>query len=38
LQAKKYGFNFNGKLDFWDLRYYSTLIEERRYSVDQVEI
>ena len=37
-QAKKYGFAFNGQLDFWDLRYYSTLIEETKYSVDQVDI
>ncbi len=34
-QCKKYGYEFNGQLDFWDLRYYSTLIEETKYSVDQ---
>jgi hypothetical protein len=36
MQCKKYGFEFNGQLDFWDLYYYSTLIEETKYSVDKV--
>jgi len=35
LQCKKYGYDFNGELDFWDMRYYNTMIEETKYSVDQ---
>ena len=30
--------DFNGKLDFWDMRYYNNLIEERKYSVDQEKL
>ncbi len=29
---------FNGKLDFWDLRYYTTLSEEIKYSVDKEKL
>ena len=29
---------FNGKLDFWDMRYYCTMIEEKKYSVDQEKL
>ena len=35
MQCKKYGYEFNGELDFWDMRYYSNLIEETKYSVDK---
>jgi Zn-dependent oligopeptidase len=35
LQCKKHGFEFNGQLDFWDMRYYNNLIEETKYSVDK---
>jgi Zn-dependent oligopeptidase len=34
-QCKKYGYPFNGQLDFWDMRYYTNLIEETKYSVDK---
>ena len=34
-EAKKLGFDFNGKIDFWDMSYYSNLVQELHYSVDQ---
>ena len=37
-QCEKYGYTFNDQLDFWDMRYYTTLIEEQKYSVDQQKL
>jgi len=37
-ECKEFGLDFNGKLDFWDMRYYNNLIEERKYSVDQEKL
>ncbi len=37
-ECKENGWSFNGKLDFWDMRYYCNLIEERKYSVDQEKL
>lgn len=36
--AKKHGYEFNGRLDFWDFRYFMTQIEAQRYSVDQEKL
>jgi len=33
-QCEKYGYEFNGKIDFWDFRYFMTRIEEIKYSMD----
>ena len=35
LQCEKYGYEFDGKINMWDLRYYATRVEERQYAVDQ---
>ena len=37
-ECKKNGWEFNGKLDFWDMRYYCNMIEEKKYSVDQEKL
>ncbi len=37
-QCEKFGFEFSGKLDFWDFRYYMNLIEETKYAVDQEKL
>ena len=34
-ESNKLGFNFNGKIDFWDMPYYSNMVQELNYSVDQ---
>ena len=34
-QCEKYGYEFDGKVNMWDFRYYMTRNEERRYAVDQ---
>jgi len=34
-ECKKYGYEFNGQLDFWDMRYYINKVEETRYAVDK---
>ncbi|KAJ6642581.1 Thimet oligopeptidase, partial [Pseudolycoriella hygida] len=33
-ECKKYGYEFNGELDMWDLSYYCNIVEEREYSID----
>ena len=35
VQSEKYDFEFDGKINMWDLRYYMTRVEERMYAVDQ---
>lgn len=37
-ECSENGWEFNGKLDFWDMRYYCNMIEERKYSVDQEKL
>ncbi len=37
-QCEKYGFPFSGQLDFWDFRYYMTMIEETKYAVDHEKL
>lgn len=32
--CEKYGYEFNGKIDMWDFRYYMTRVEEKQYAVD----
>ncbi|XP_037044270.1 thimet oligopeptidase-like isoform X1 [Bradysia coprophila] len=33
-ECKKYGYEFNGELDMWDLSYYCNMIEEKDYCID----
>ena len=35
LQCKENKWEYNGTLDFWDMRYYTNMVEEKEYSVDQ---
>jgi len=37
-EAKELGFEFSGKLDFWDFRYYMAMVEEKQYAVDQEKL
>ena len=37
-EAKELGFEFDGKLKFWDFRYYMTMLEEKQYAVDQEKL
>nr|XP_045605809.1 thimet oligopeptidase-like [Procambarus clarkii] len=37
-ECEKYGYEYSGKLDFWDFRYYMNQIEEKMYAVDQNEV
>lgn len=33
-ECTKYGYEFNGELDMWDLPYYCNMVEEREYAID----
>ncbi len=33
-ECKRFGYEFNGELDMWDLGYYCNMIEERDYAID----
>lgn len=35
LQCEKHGFEDDKKINMWDMRYYMTRVEERKYTVDQ---
>ena len=37
-ESKELGFEFSGKLDFWDFRYYMAMVEEKQYAVDQEKL
>jgi len=37
-ECKKYGYEFDGKVNFWDNRYYLNMIEETRYAVDKQKL
>ncbi|KAK6188206.1 hypothetical protein SNE40_004436 [Patella caerulea] len=34
-ECEKYGFTFDNILNMWDFRYYMTMVEEKKYAVDQ---
>ncbi|KAK2178816.1 hypothetical protein NP493_527g00000 [Ridgeia piscesae] len=34
-ECEKYSYEFDGKINMWDFRYYMTRVEERKYAVDQ---
>jgi len=37
-EADQLGFKFSGKLDYWDLKYYQAMVEEKLYAVDQSKL
>lgn len=37
-ESQELGFEFSGKLDFWDFRYYMAMVEEKQYAVDQEKL
>lgn len=37
-ECKDHDWEFDGKLNFWDMKYYCNLIEETKYSVDQQKL
>jgi len=37
-EAEVHKFQFNERLEFWDFRYYMSLVEERMYAVDQQKL
>jgi Zn-dependent oligopeptidase len=37
-QCEQYSYPYNGKIDFWDTRYYATIVEETRYSVNKEKL
>lgn len=37
-QCKKHGYEYDGNVNFWDVRYYLNMIEETRYSVDKQKL
>ncbi|KAK2705098.1 hypothetical protein QYM36_017217 [Artemia franciscana] len=37
-KCEQYSYPYNGKIDFWDTRYYATIVEETRYSVNKEKL
>ncbi|XP_047472872.1 thimet oligopeptidase-like [Penaeus chinensis] len=37
-ECEKYSYEYSGKLDFWDFRYYMNQVEEKMFAVDQDEV
>ena len=37
-QCKKYGYEYDGEVNFWDFRYYLNKVEETRYAVDKQKL
>ena len=37
-ECRANGWEFDNKLNFWDMRYYCTMIEEKKYSVDKEKL
>lgn len=37
-QCEKYGYDFDGKINFWDFRYYMNMVEEKKYTVDHEKL
>ena len=38
LQCEKYGYEFDNKINMWDYRYCMTIVEEKKYAVDQQKL
>lgn len=37
-ECEKYGYEFDKKINMWDFRYYMTMVEEKKYAVDQQKL
>ncbi|KAK3755599.1 hypothetical protein QZH41_017596 [Actinostola sp. cb2023] len=37
-RCKSLGYKFDGKINYWDMRYYMTMVEEKNYAVDQEKL
>ncbi|XP_059151860.1 thimet oligopeptidase-like [Physella acuta] len=37
-ECEKYGYEYDGEIKNWDLRYYMTMVEEKKYAVDQQQL
>ena len=37
-QCERHGLEYSGALDFWDVNFYSNLVEETVYAVDEEEV
>ncbi|XP_063415153.1 thimet oligopeptidase-like [Mytilus trossulus] len=37
-ECDKYGYEFDGKINFWDFRYYMSMAEEKKYAVDHEKL
>lgn len=37
-ECEKYGYEYDGKIHFWDFRYYMNMVEEKKYTVDHEKL